>query len=154
MDETQLLNALAAGAAIAGAEFVKETTKDAYRGLKTAVSTLFGKRAERAIEKIEISPGDDAAMLALKQTLPAVDGQDAMDLGQKVTALIRAMEADPAAVQTIDTIARIRLDVDAGGHVTLEDIRGARQIDVRAKSVGDFTMRAVEMDSEKQRGNG
>ncbi len=33
-------------AAIAGAELVKESTKSAYRGLKTAVATLFGKRAE------------------------------------------------------------------------------------------------------------
>jgi hypothetical protein len=34
-DETQLLNALTAGAASAGAELVKEATKSAYRGLKT-----------------------------------------------------------------------------------------------------------------------
>jgi hypothetical protein len=154
MDETQLLNALTAGAAIAGAELVKESTKSAYRGLKTVVATLFGRRAERAIDKIESSPGDDAARLELKETLPVIEPQDAEHLGEKVAALLRAMQADPAAVQVIDTVARIRLDVDAGGHVTLEDIRGARQIDVRAKAAGDFTMRAVDMDPGKQRGNG
>ena len=54
MDEIQLLNALTAGAAIAGAELVQEPTKDAYRLLKTAVSALFGERAERAIERVEV----------------------------------------------------------------------------------------------------
>ena len=53
MDETQLLTALTAGGAIAGAELVKETTKDAYRGLKTAVASLFGEQTERAIEKLD-----------------------------------------------------------------------------------------------------
>jgi hypothetical protein len=153
VDETQLLTALTAGAAIAGAELVKETTKDTYRALKNAVASSLGKRTELAIEKVEASLDDEAAKLALKEALPALAPQEADDLGRHVTALLQALKADPVAVQVIDTVARIRLDVDAGGQVILEDIRGARQIDVRAKAAGDFTMRAVEMDPEKQRGN-
>jgi hypothetical protein len=129
------------------------STKETYRALKTAVTSLFGWRVERAIEKIEASPDDEAAKLALGQTLPAVDQQDAEEISNKVTALLRALQNDPAAASVVNTVARIRLDVDAGGHVLLEDIRGARQIDVRASAAGDFAMRGVDMDPGKPRGN-
>jgi hypothetical protein len=150
---TQLLNSLVAGATIAGAELVKEGTKDAYWALKSAVTSVFGRRAERALEAVEGSPGDEAAKLVLKDTLPAADPRDAAELGEKVIALLEAIKTDQAAMRIVDEVARIRLDVEAGGNVILEDLRGARQIDVRSKSAGDFTMRSVDMDKGKQPGN-
>lgn len=153
MDPTLLVNALVAGATIAGAELVKETTKDAYKSLKSAVASVFGKRAERALEAVEATPADERARSDLKETLPAVDPRDVVELQEKTTLLLTALKDDPAAAQAVDSIARIRLDIDAGGNVILEDIRGARQIDVRSKSEGDFAMRSVDMDTGKHQGN-
>jgi len=153
MDPTLLLTVLVAGAAIAGGELVKETTKDAYQGLKTAVTSVFGKRAERALEAVEASPADETARSRLKETLPAIDPRDATELQAKTNVLLTALKEDPAAIQAVDTVARIRLDIDAGGNVVLEDIRGARQIDVRSKSNGDFAMRSIDMGTGTQRGN-
>ena len=73
MDRTQLIAALTAGATIVGTELVKEATKDAYRSLKATVAHLFGRYAERAVEKVEISPVDPSARQALKDALPAID---------------------------------------------------------------------------------
>lgn len=123
MDPILLTTALAAGASISGSELVKEATKDAYKGLKTAVTSVFGKRAERALEAVEAAPADEKARSDLKETLPAVDPRDVAELQQKTTLLLTALKDDPAAIQAVDTVARIRLDIDAGGNVVLEDNR-------------------------------
>lgn len=60
MDPILLTTALVAGASVAGSELVKEATKDAYRGLKTAMTSVFGKRAERALEAVEGRPQIEA----------------------------------------------------------------------------------------------
>jgi hypothetical protein len=153
MDPNQLWIALHAGAAIAGAEVVKEPAKDAYRALKAAVTSIFGRRAERALDGLEGAPGDEVAKKALMEAVPVVESEDADDLRERVSALLSAMAADQAATQVAETVASIRLDIEAGGRVTLEEIRGARQIDVKSKSEGDFTMRAIDMDRGAEQGN-
>lgn len=153
MDETQFVTALVAGATIAGVEVVKETTKDAYRGLKHVVGKVFGTPAQRAIEKVEASPDDASAKQALVALIQTVPAEDVAEIQPMVTALLRALDADSEAKRAIQSVARIKLDVDAGGHITLEYLEGARDIDVKAKAGGDFVMRGVKMGSEPDRGN-
>lgn len=153
MDETQLVTALVAGATIAGVEVVKETTKDAYRGLKHVVGKVFGTRAQRAIEKVEASPDDASAKQALITLIQTVPAEDVAEIEPMMIALLRAMNADAEAKRAVQSAARIKLDVDAGGHIKLEYLQGATDIDVKAKSGGDFTLSGVKMGSEPDRGN-
>jgi hypothetical protein len=151
MDGSQLVAALYAGAVIVGDELVREATKDAYKSLKGAVAKIFGARAERAIDAIEKSP-DDAAAEKLKAAIPELDSQDVAALATKTTALLQALRSDPHAGVVV-AAARIKLDVDAQGHITIERLRGADDIDVKAKSGGNFTMSDVDMRREKPQGN-
>jgi hypothetical protein len=82
--------------------------------------------------------------------LPA---EDVPEIEPKLMALLSAFKADPAVKLVAESLAKIKLDVDAGGHITLEYLEGAREIDVKAKSGGDFTMRDVKMDSGADAGN-
>jgi hypothetical protein len=153
MDVPTLITAITAGAAIAGAETVKEGTKDAYRALKGAMANVLGRRAERAIAQIEAAPTDATArseLTALAKTLPA---EDAPEIEPKLDALLIAFAVDSAVKPVAAAVARINLDIDAGGHVTLEDLEAAREIDVKARSGGDFVLRGVKMDSGPARGN-
>jgi hypothetical protein len=153
MDDMGLVTAITAGAAIAGAELVKEATKDAYRGLKAAVASVFGRRAARAIEKIEASPGESAAREELAALVSSLPAEDAPEIKRHLTALLTALRTDPAVPAVVASVARIKLDVDAGGHVNLESLEGAREIDVKAKAGGDFVLRGVKMDSGPDGGN-
>jgi hypothetical protein len=124
MDVSLLVTTLYAGAVIVGNELVKEVTRDAYRSLKGAVAKTFGARAERAIEAVEKSP-DDATAEKLKAAIPELEPQDVAALATKTTALLEALRSDPNA-GAIVAAARIKLDVDAQGHITIERLRGAR----------------------------
>jgi hypothetical protein len=151
MDAGTLVAALYAGAVISSSEVVKEATKDAYKALKGAVAKLFGERAERAIDAVEKSP-NDAAAEKLKAAIPELEPQDVAALASQTAALLEAFRSDSNA-GTIVTAARIKLDVDAQGHVTIERLRGAGDIDVKAKAGGNFTMSDVDMRREKLQGN-
>lgn len=135
-------------------DVAQQATKDAYQALKAAVTSLFGRRAERAVEAVEAAPADEAARQRLKEALPAtIESDEQVELGPKLTALVQAIKADTEVAKIVETRAHIRLDLDVGGNVTLEAISGAQQIDVRAKADGDFTMRGVEMRSGQVPGN-
>jgi hypothetical protein len=151
MDETQLVTALVAGATIAGVELVKETTKDAYRGLKQVVSKVFGTRAERAIEKVEAAPGDSVARQDLVKLLPSLSSEERSEIQPAITAFLQALEFDDAA-KPVMAAARIRLDIKAGGNITLQYLEGATDIDVKANAGQDFTLSGVRMQ-EPERGN-
>jgi hypothetical protein len=146
-----LVAALYAGAVISSSEVVKEATKDACKSLKGAVAKLFGARAERAINAVEKSPNDITAE-KLNAAIPELDPDEVAALASQTTALLEALRADSNA-GTIVATARIKLDVDARGHVTIERLGGADDIDVKAKAGGDFTMSDVDMRREKPRGN-
>jgi hypothetical protein len=153
MDPTILITAIAAGAAAAGTEAVKEATKDAYRGLKSAMTDVLGKRAQRSIEKVEASPGEESARSDLKALVPSLPAEDVPEVEQKLATLLAAFGTDPAVKPIVESVARIKLDVDAGGNVTLEYLAGAREIDVKAKAGNDFVLRGVKMDRGPDSGN-
>jgi hypothetical protein len=66
---------------------------------------------------------------------------------------LEALKADNAAKQIIESVAKIKLNVNAKGDIVLDNIQGARDIDVNANSGKDFVMKNVSMDSGSKRGN-
>jgi hypothetical protein len=153
MDTVLLVSALHAGATIVGTEIVKEATKDAYKSLKGAAIHLFGRRAERAIEKIESAPSDELSADELKGIVGPLSEDDSQEIAPKLQALLDALRLDSPAKDIVESVARIKLDVDAKGNITLDTIRGASDIDIKAKAGADFVMKDITMDPGPKRGN-
>ena len=146
MDETQLVTALVAGAAIAGAELVKETTKEAYRGLKIIVSTMFGTRAQRAIEKVEAAPDDASARRELAHFIPTLSGSRtepncSLLIGR---TFLLALVCHPAS-QANPPIGCPHYARQRQGwrQHPAEYLEGASDIDVKAEAGEHFVLRAA-----------
>ena len=146
MDASLLIWGLQAGAAIAGTEVVKEVTKDCYRSLKSTIADIFGKRAARTIDNLEASPSNSEAADELRAIVGSISAEDSNEIGPKLQALLEALKADDAAKEVVESVAKIKLKVDAKGHIVLDTIQGARDIDITANAGKDFVMKNVTMD--------
>lgn len=146
MDASLLIWGLQAGAAIAGTEVVKEVTKDCYKSLKSTIADIFGKRAARTIDTLEASPSNTEATDELKAIVGSISAEDSNEIGPKLQALLEALKADDAAKEVVESVAKIKLKVDAKGHIVLDTIQGARDIDITANAGKDFVMKKVTMD--------
>jgi hypothetical protein len=153
MDATLLVWGLQAGAAIVGTEVVKEVTKDCYKALKGSIADLFGRRAARSIEELEAAPDNATAASELKGIVGSISAEDGNELEPKLQALLEALKADDPAREVAESVAKIKLVVNAKGDIVLDNIQGARDFDVNANSGGDFVMKNVTMDSGSKRGN-
>ena len=153
MDAALLVWGLQAGAAIVGTEVVKEVTKDCYKALKVSIADIFGRRAARTIQELEASPDNAAAANELQAIVGSISAEDGNELDPKLKAFLEALKADNAAKQIIESVAKIKLNVNAKGDIVLDNIQGARDIDVNANSGKDFVMKNVSMDSGSKRGN-
>jgi hypothetical protein len=89
----------------------------------------------------------------LKGIVGSANQEELLELGGELRALLAALKSDEEARRIIVSVAKIRLEVEAGGNVILEDIRGAHDIDVKAKAGDDFVMKNVAMDPGNSRGN-
>lgn len=142
---------LLAGAAACGNAVVEEVTKDAYGKLKEKVGSLFGQRAANAIVKLEDEATREEGRRDLDRHLGNdLEPQEAVELEPVVSALIEALRQDATARQFVH--ARIGLDLDVGGDALLKDIQGAREMVVKAKTAGNFTLEGVKMDTGKEPG--
>jgi hypothetical protein len=153
MDTKLLTDAIYAGAVIAGSELVKEATKDAWRGLKSGVTKVFGLLGERVIGRIEASPGDASARSEVADLARLLPPEETADLQRQIARLLDALRDDDAAKTVVESIAHIRLEVEAGGNVTLERLDGVSGIEVKAKAGGDFALRDVNMARGADAGN-
>lgn len=152
LDTTILVETLVAGGYIAADATVKEMTKDAYQAFKRAVGVAFGKRAEKAADRLEAEETRDAAKAELVEHIQVVRDDEAADIMPSLQAFLDAMRADQNARTRVEH-ARIGLDLDVAGNVLLEDIQGAREIGVKAKAGQDFTLKGVRMDPGGRSGN-
>lgn len=148
-----LLGVLAGGAAVMGSEAVKLATKEAYEALKRAVVDVFGKRAGTALAKLEASPGDVNATNELKTVINSVPQEDEGTFRELAGDLIRRISEDEAAKRLVESSARIRLAVKAGGNISLQHIDGAREIEVVADAGRDFILHNVSMGRSDDQGN-
>lgn len=152
LDVSTLTDALIAGGYIAADATAKEITKEAYQGFKRSVGELFGRRALKAAEKLEEEGTREEGKAELATVIQDVRGEEAEEILPPLQAFLDAVRADPGARSALEH-ARIGLDLDVVGNVLLEDIQDAREIGVRARSGGDFTLRGVRMDKGGRPGN-
>jgi len=152
-----LLSAMIAGAStlapeigkIVGTEVIKEVTKDAYKSLKSVLVSVCGKKVDRAAQRLEDDPSSTSAQEELASAVSDIPAEDAEEVSEKLTALLNALNEDKVAAKVAETIASIKLDIDSGGHVTLDRIKGADEINVKSRSTGDFRLTNVEMGRDK-----
>ncbi len=150
-DPITLTTLLLGAAAACGTAVVEEVTKEAYTGLKAKVGDLFGPRAAKAVAKLDDEATRDEGRQELERYVgDKLEQQEAEELAPLIDALVRALRDDKAARQAVH--ARIGLDLDVGGDALLKDIQGAREIVVKAKTAGDFTLDSVKMDTGKEPG--
>ena len=152
LDPSSLTAALVAGGTIVADATVKEITKDAYQTLKGKVRELFGKRAADAARKLEAAATRDEGKAELARAIPDLRPDEADEIEPILRTFLEAMGREPAAREGL-AHARIALDLDVGGNVLIDDIRDAREIGIRSRSDGDFTMRNVGMDPGGRSGN-
>jgi hypothetical protein len=139
MDISSLVSTMIAGAStvaptigvIIGTEAVKEATKDAYKSLKSVLIEVCGKRVQRAADRLEKDASSQDAQTELASAISDIPPEDAADISQKLNALLTALKDDKAALEAASTVANIKLDVDSGGHVKIDMIKGAQTIEVR-----------------------
>ena len=152
LDPSSLTAALVAGGTIVADATVKEITKDAYQALKSKVRELFGKRAADAAGKLEAAATRDEGKTELARAIPDLRPDEADEIEPILRTFVEAIERDTAAQEGL-AHARIVLDLDVGGNVSIDDVRGAREIGIRSRSDGDFTLRNVGMDPGGRSGN-
>ncbi|WP_034995633.1 hypothetical protein [Beijerinckia mobilis] len=161
MDFSLLLSTMIAGAStfsptlgeIIGTEVIKELTKDAYKSLKGALITVCGRKVERAANRLEVDASSQDAQAELASAIADIPPEDAGEISQKLTTLLTALKDDQAAIKAAESIASIKVDIDSGGHVKIDTIKGAQTIDVKSKSAGDFSLTNIDMRNGKPSGN-
>lgn len=140
-----LTSLLLAGGYIVADATVKEITKDAYGKLKVAVGGLFGRRALQAAEKLESEETREEGKAELTTLIPNLSAEEAAELTPFVDELLSAIRADQVARASLEH-AKVGLDLDIDGDILLNNIKGAREIGVKAKARGNFTLSDINMD--------
>lgn len=152
IDPTMLSSALIAGAALIADVTVKEMTNDAYQALKGKVGDLFGRRAAKATDKLEVAETREEGKAELALAIPDLRPDEADEIRPVLHQFREAMRQDEAARRGL-AHARIALDLDVGGDVLIDNVENAREIGIRSRSEGDFTFTNVKMDSGSRSGN-
>ena len=152
MDIKSAIDAVTVVATISGTEVVKEITKDGYKRFKDLLGSVFGRGATCAIEQIECNPTSDDARKELETVISVPAGMDEPELQGALATLLMLLRDEPAARQAAAN-AQISLDVESGGHVTVERLEGAKRVEVKSRSAGNFDFRDVRMDTGRDPGN-
>jgi hypothetical protein len=88
----------------------------------------------------------------LVKLIPPLLETERAEIEPAIVCLLQALKADDAA-KPVMAAARIKLDVKAGGHILLECLEGATDIDVKADAAKDFVLSGVKMRQELKKGN-
>lgn len=161
MDVSLLLPTMIAGAStlaptvgkIIGTEVIKEATKDAYKSLKGTLIAVCGRKLQRAAERLEGDSSSREAQNELASAIADIPAEDADEISEKLAALLAALKDDKAALKAAHMIASIKLDIDSGGNVKIDMIKGVQTMDVKSKSAGDFSLTNIDMNDGKPPGN-
>lgn len=146
-----LTTLLIAGATIVGTETVKEVTKDAYRKLKDKVGEVFGPRAAKAVAKLEDAGTQEEGGRELERYVgERLEPDEATQIQPFVEALVRALQDDTPARTAV--LARVGLDIEAGGNAFIRDIQGAREIVAKVKAGQDVTIEGFRLDTGRDPG--
>lgn len=130
---------------------IKEATKDAYAKAKEAISGFFGKRGSNALTKLDAAETRDEGIGELKgMGLDTLSQAEKQEIGPVVAELVERLREDDAAKAVAHS--RLGLDLDVGGDALIRDISGVREMAVKAKTTGDFTLQGVRMDTGRDPG--
>ena len=151
MDAAFVANILGLVAPVVSTELLKETTKDGYRQFKEAVGIVLGLHATRAIAKLERNPSSTEAKTEIETVFANASSEDCSSLQDAISALLAVLADDPAARKAAAG-ANIKLDIDSDANVYIRDVRGARNFDVKSKSVGNFEFSQIQMNQEPNPG--
>ena len=151
MDFSLVSWAIGALAPIVGTELVKETTKDGYRRFKEVVGDVLGRGATRAIARLESDPSSAEAKTEVGAVFSAAPSEDIPDLQDAVKVLFAVLADDPV-VRDAAASANIKLDIESGGRVSIRDVTGAKNLDVKSRSAGDFDLSQIQMDTGRELG--
>jgi hypothetical protein len=152
VDFSLVSGAIGALAPIVGTELVKETTKDGYRRFKEVVGGVLGRGATRAIARLESDPSSAEAKTEVEAVFSAAPSEDIPDLQGALKVLLAVLADDPAAREAA-VGANISLDIESGARVSIRDVAGARNLDVKSRSAGDFDLSQIQMDTGRDSGN-
>ena len=146
MDFSLISSAIGVLAPIVGTELVKETTKDGYRRFKEGVGGVLGRSATRAIARLESHPSSAEAKTEVEAIFSAAPMEDVPDLQDAINLLLAVLADDPVAREAAAG-ANIRLDIESGARVSIREVTGARNLDVKSRSAGDFDLSHIQMDT-------
>jgi hypothetical protein len=152
VDFSLVSGAIAALTPIVGTELVKETTKDGNRRFKEVVGGVLGRSATRAIAKVESDPSSCEAKSEVDAIFSAAPLEDVLELRDAINALLAVLADDPVAREAAAG-ANIRLDIESGARVSIRDVTGARNLDVKSRPTGDFDLSQIQMDTGRDSGN-
>jgi hypothetical protein len=152
VDFSLVSGAIGVLAPIVGTEFVKEATKDGYRRFKEVVGSVLGRSATRTIARLESDPSSAEAKTEVEAVFAAAPSEDVPDLQDAVNVLLTVLADDPA-VREAAAGANIRLDIESGARVSIREVTGARNLDVKSRSAGDFDLSQIQMDTGRDSGN-
>ena len=150
-DPLTITAVLYAASLAVGDAAIKEVTKDAYGKAKQAIGSFFGKRGSNALTKLEAPETREAGLDELKgMGLDTLSGEEKEEIGPLVAELIKRLREDDAAKAVAHS--RLGLDLDVGGDALIRDISGVREMAVKAKTAGNFTLESVRMDTGRDPG--
>ena len=89
-----IVAALVAGAVAAATDVATDAIKSAYSGLKSLITTKFGKKAdvEDAVEKVEAKPDSKARQAVLEEELETAKASEDAEVVKMAKALLELLE--------------------------------------------------------------
>lgn len=139
-----LMTLLLLSADIAGREFIKEATKDAYGALKAKVSELFGPRASKALEKAESAATYEQGRVELDRYVGTeLDVEEVVQLQPLIATFFNVIKQDPQAFRIAES--RVGLDIETDGSALVRDIENAIEVSVKIRAKKDVTIEGIKM---------
>lgn len=150
-DPLTITAVLYAASLAVGDATIKEVTKDAYAKAKEAIGSFFGRRGSNALAKLDAPETRDEGVGELKgMGLDTLSPEEKKEIGPLVVELIERLRADEAGKAVAHS--RLGLDLDVGADALIRDISGVREMVVKAKTAGNFTLEGVKMDTGRDPG--
>lgn len=153
LDPSILISWLQSGAATVASTVVSETTKDAYRALKTRLKASLGTSVIDTLGKLEANPSDVGSTAQLTTDVKRLTASDKDDIQNLIIALAQAFASDAKARDVVNASGAVKLALDALGNVAISRISDAKSLEVNARADGDISITDISMARDPSPGN-
>lgn len=151
-DPITLTTLLMLGGAAAANALVEELTKDAYGKLKTGLAGVFGRKATDAVKLLEVESTREEGRRELDAMLSDMRPEYAEELAPLAHELHKRLQDDVEARKLAEA-RNINLDVEAVGDITVRDVDGPDNFNMKGKAGGNLTIEGLKMGSRERTGN-